>query len=104
MDGLSTIECNTGLKFIGSAVIFTESLRVGAIITCSGAYLLVASDVENLQRESLTTLVAVDEHSFEVTTQETTIVLLKQVGEAGRAVSVLEIRRNVGTSIFREGL
>lgn len=98
--GLSTIECNTELEYIGSAVIFTEVLRVDATITCNGAYLLVVSDVENLQRESLTTLVAVDGHSFEVATQKTTTVVLKQVGRANCAVLMLQIRSNIWVSIF----
>lgn len=78
-EGLSTIKCSTESELNGSATLFTEPLSIGTTITCSGVYALTASDVDNLKRESLTTLVATDKYFFQVAREESEVVSLEQV-------------------------
>lgn len=66
--GASIIECpsiDTEPLGIGS-VIFTKPLEVGDTLVCTGTYTLTSDDVENLRRESLVTVEAMDEEGYHV--------------------------------------
>lgn len=79
--GSSSVDCE-GAEYsvVGStAIVFTSLLAVGNQIKCTGAYELTPVDVQNLKKDSSTTVTAVDAYEKSVEATEPTAVDLDQV-------------------------
>lgn len=80
--GLSSITCSEDNYTVsGDTVSLSQSLAVGSIVTCSGYYTLTATDIDNLERVTTTTVSARDEHSYGLEESFTETVQLSQVKE-----------------------
>ena len=71
--------CSEDYTVQGDGVVLTSRLDLDAVVTCTSSHEITATDIDNLERDSSASVVAVDAYFTEVHAEATVTVGLDQV-------------------------